>query len=82
MSGRQAALVLCALTMAGPARAQELEPRAYSPAPIRDPVILGYFYHRRGIGLTRDTEQLRFRRSALLHDFPLSGEPSSPSISW
>lgn len=32
--------MLCALTVAGPARSQELEPRAYSPAPIGTRIAL------------------------------------------
>lgn len=37
---RQATLALCALTAVGPARSQELEPRAYSPAPIGTRIAL------------------------------------------
>jgi hypothetical protein len=35
---------------------------------IRDPVLLGHFDHRRGVGLTQDPDHLLFRKSGLLHD--------------
>jgi len=52
-------LVLCALAVAGPARSQELEPRAYSPAPIGARIALAHAQTNLSLYAAPDTFGMR-----------------------